>query len=273
MPRLFSGRNLFYGLVIILLISIIVRTAGGEKEQLTPVGGALRDVLSPVYCLLNNAGQTISGWVSYPVSLVNATRENERLRSEIEHLQAQLRDVSEIEQENKRLRRLVQWQENEGQQYNTEVASIIGRNPSNWLGTIIIDKGSDHGIRPNMTVISTVGLVGRVATVTPNTAEVLLITDPRSGVGAIIQNTRAPGIVEGVSPGSTNLRMNHLPANLEVTAGETVVTSGQGSIFPAGISIGTVVDVRKEASGLFKVATVKPYVDFNRLEEVLVIKA
>lgn len=270
--RFLTVKKIFLVIMVLVMVLVTVRFAGNEKGQLNPVEGILRDGLAPVYHTISAAGQKINGWVSYPAALMGAADENKRLKEKINSLEARLRNKEELEQENKRLKRLLRWQQNEGRQYSSTVASVIGRDPGNWFGTIIINKGKEDGIQPNMTVVTPTGLVGRIASVSGNTAEVLLITDPRSGVGALMQKTRAPGIVEGIASGSIYLRMNHIPGNLMVTRGETVVTSGQGSIFPGGIAIGAVVDVDKETSGLFKVATVKPYVDFNRLEEVIVIK-
>jgi len=272
LPRFLTGKNILLTIAVLFLVLVTVRYAGNEKEQLNPVEGILRDGLAPVYRIMTAAGQRINDWVSYPVALVEAARENEQLKKKISRLEARLRDQEELAQENKRLKRLLRWQQQEGRQYASVVASVIARDPGNWFGTLVINKGREDGIKPNMTVVTPTGLVGRITNVSGNTAEVLLITDPRSGVGALLQKTRAPGIVEGIASGSAYLRMNHIPGNLMVTEGETVVTSGQGSIFPKGIAIGAVVDVDKETSGLFKVATIKPYVDFNRMEEVLVIK-
>lgn len=271
MHRFLTGKNILWAVVILVLVLFAVRYAGSEKRQPNPVQSMLRNGLAPVFYVMDAAGRKIHGWVSYPVSLVGAANENEKLKKTIDDLQSRLRYDEELEQENKRLKRLLQWQQNEGQDYSTVVASVIGRDPGNWFGTIIINRGKKDGIAVNMAVITPNALAGRVINVANDTAEVLLITDPRSGVGALMQKTRAPGIVEGIASGSAHLRMNHIPGTITVTKGETVITSGQGSIYPKGIAIGAVVDVDKEASGLFKVATIRPFVDFNRLEEVLVI--
>lgn len=272
MPRFLQGKNIFLIIVLVLSVLATIQYAGSTREQLTPVEKILRDGFAPVYHLMTGAGERIRDWVLYPFSLAGVARENEQLKEKVQRLEAQLRTMEELKQENKRLKRLLNWQQKEGKRYTSVVASVIARNPDNWFGTLVVNRGKEDGIKPNMTVVAPAGLVGRVLNVSETTSEVLLITDPRSGVGAMIQKTRAPGIVEGFGSGSAYLRMNHIPGNLAVARGETVVTSGQGSIYPKGIAIGVVVDVKKEASGLFKVATIKPFVDFNRLEEVLIIK-
>ena len=269
--RSFTVKKALLTIAILLLVVFTVQNAGKEKE-LNAVEGFLRDSLAPVYQLMNFTGQKVQGWASYPAALLEASRQNEQLREKVSRLEANARQDEEIRQENKRLKRLLNWQQNEGQMYDSVVASIIARHPDNWFGTVVINKGMEYGLKPNMTVVTPTGLVGRIINVSSNTSEVLLVTDPRSGVGALIQKTRAPGIVEGIASGSIYLRMNHIPANIMVKEGATVVTSGQGSIYSKGIAIGAVVDVDKVVSGLFKVATIKPFVDFNRLEEVMIIK-
>ncbi len=271
MPRFFTVKNVLLTIALLLLVILVVRNAGSDGK-LNPAAGFLRDGLAPAYHLMTNTGQKINEWVSYPVALLEASRDNRELEEKISRLEARIRQEEEVRQENKRLKRLLEWQEGKGQQYDSVVASIIARDPDNWFSTVTVNKGREDGINSDMTVVAPTGLVGRVINVSPDTAEVMLITDPRSGVGALMQETRAPGIVEGIASGSVYLHMNHIPANIMVTEGETVITSGQGSIYPKGIAIGAVVDVNKVTSGLFKMATIKPYVDFNRLEEVLIIK-
>ncbi|MCF8010552.1 MAG: rod shape-determining protein MreC [Clostridiales bacterium] len=271
MTPFLTGKRLFLIAVFVFLLFIVARFAGGGSENLNPVEKISRDVLVPAYSVMTGVGDTVSSWISYPAKLAGAVEENKQLEKEINQLEAQLHKMAEIEQENIRLKRLLGWSRGEGQKFYSRPASVVSRNPENWLHTLVINKGSRDGIQQNMTVVSARGLVGRTINVSAKTTEVLLITDPRSGVGALIQRTRAPGIVEGTA-GAASLRMNHIPAGLAVSEGDTVVTSGMGSIYKKGIAVGKIVNVSKETSGLFKVANLKPFVDFNRLEEVLIIR-
>jgi len=134
-----------------------------------------------------------------------------------------------------------------------------------------VNRGSGDGVAENMTVLIPEGLVGRVVAVSAATCEVLLFTDPRSGVGSLVQDTRTPGIIEGTAGSLGLARMIHIPNDAPVEAGQAVVTSGLGSVFPKGIPVGEIAGLRNESSGLFKSADIRPYADLNRLEEVLIV--
>jgi len=218
-------------------------------------------------------GHRLRGLVSFPFTLYNAAEENQLMKKKLAELENTARQNNEISSENERLKRLLDFKTTVAPAVGFEVtgAAIIGKDPGNWFGIITINKGASQGLRPNMTVINGQGLVGRITSVSSTTSEVLLITDPRSGVSALIQETRAPGMVEGVASFPGQVRMVHIPVEAEPSKGQVVVTSGFGSMYPKGIPIGWVQDSRREPSGLFNSAIVVPFVDFNRIEEVLVI--
>ncbi len=157
------------------------------------------------------------------------------------------------------------------QRYSFLTASVVARDPGNWFGTVTLNKGFRDGVEEKMTVLTPKGLVGRVISVSARTCEVLLITDPRSGVGALVQDTRTPGIIEGTSGALGMTRMIHIPNDAPVEVGQAVMTSGLGIVFPKGIPVGEIADIRNESSGLFKSADIHPYTDLNRLEEVLIV--
>jgi rod shape-determining protein MreC len=154
-------------------------------------------------------------------------------------------------------------------QLDTVAAQVIGRDSSNFLRSIIIDKGAADGLAPGMAVITERGLVGRVSAVSPSSAKVMLLTDPSSAVNARLQTSRADGTVEGqLTP---SLRMRFIPQEETVKQGEVVLTSGLGRNFPGGIVIGQVINVERRDVDLFQTAELHPTVDFNRLEIVLVV--
>lgn len=273
MSPMSGGKKLIFMAVLLIVILVGLHYSAGNVDRLTPLESALRDALAPVQRLVMVAGREVSGFVSAPARLVKVSRRNQALEERVEELEGKLAQYGEIKEENARLQELLAFKTNLASQLTTEAAAVIGRTPGNWFGSIIINKGAEDGIRRDMTVITPAGLVGRVMRVSGSTAEVLLITDPRSGVGCLVQETRAPGIVEGVAGGRGVLQMVHIPNDLAPDKGNRIVTSGFGSVFPKGIPVGTVTEVRRERSGLFKMALVKTAVDFNRLEEVLVIKS
>jgi rod shape-determining protein MreC len=149
-------------------------------------------------------------------------------------------------------------------------AQVIARNPNTWYNTVTIDQGSDKGITRNMPVITPRGLVGRVSSVSSDHAVVTLITDREAAVGAMVQETRVPGIIVGTVNGK-QLKLSQIPFYSEVQEGNRVVTSRFSVLYPAGILIGTIAEISAESEALTKTATVIPAVDLDQIEEVLVV--
>jgi len=267
-----TGKKLLLlGLLLVVVVTALRYSVGG-MGRFSPLASSLRDILSPIQRGMMIAGRELGDFIATPGRLIGLTKRYQQLEEQNSQLESQLLQFKEISEENSRLKGMLDFSTNMASQMTTKAAAVTGRDYGNWLGTITINKGAAQGINSNMAVITPAGLVGRVTRVSKNTAEVLLITDSRSGVGSMVQETRAPGIVEGVSGGKGSLVVVNIPPDLTPSPGDRVITSGlDGSIFPKGIPIGTVRNVRKDEAGLFKMADVEPYVDFNRLEEVLVV--
>ncbi len=259
-------------LIIIFSLALMHYTKFGRAGA-SPMESVLKDFLAPAQGLAMNLGHRLRGLVSLPFDLFNAADENQLMKKQIIELEGRMRQYEELRAENERLKKLLDFKTGVApvKGYELVAAAVIGRDPGNWFGTITINKGSGEGMIPNMTVINEQGLVGRIVSVTRNTAEVLLITDSRSGVAALVQENRVPGMVEGVASSPGQVRMVHIPIGSDVSRGQAVVTSGFGSLYPKGIPIGWTLESDKEPSGLFNRAVIVPYVDFNRLEEVMVI--
>lgn len=170
--------------------------------------------------------------------------------------------------ENERLRKLLNLKEN--MSLATISAQIISYNPTNWLSTCIIDKGEENGAKIGNAVINYEGLVGRIYKVEKNHSLVLFILDKNSHTGASLQKTNVAGVLTGESKNYCILE--YLPSGIDVKIGEEVITSGLGENTPFGIPIGRVVEVKKEINEPLYVK-VKPYVSFNSLKEVLVVKS
>jgi rod shape-determining protein MreC len=199
-------------------------------------------------------------------------QENHELR---ERLALQLQDrlrLTELEDENRRLRDMAGFRQTVGPRLKP--AHIVGRDPSNWWKTVILDIGSDQGVSENCAVVTTAGLVGKTVSVTRTSARVLLIVDPNCKVAALVQETRDPGIVEGLFEGAGSApacRLDFIGRDARVLPGQTVITSGLGGVYPKGIRVGALEPAVLNESGLYKSARLKPAADLNRLEEVFVI--
>ena len=235
-----------------------------------PLGGIAREALP------FTKGQLVDHFFEDIGAYFNDNRvlreENKEMAKKIIRLEEEIYSLKEHELENERLLMLLEYKEAKAENYDLVMAKVIGRSHTNWYETLLIDQGSQQGILPNMVVINHDGLIGKIFNVSPHTAEVLLILDRDGAVGArIFENRHTPGVVVGTSQ-SQYLQMIHLPHDLPVEPNQTIVTSGLSGVFPPGIRIGRVIEVLPEPGGLMKRATIKPFVDFSRLEEVLIIK-
>ena len=199
--------------------------------------------------------------------------ENTRLHAENDRLRQLERALTETTAENQRLQRLLPLTGHAN--LRTLGTRVIGRDASNWWKTIQLDRGSDDGVRVNCPVLNADGLVGKVISVTRSESRVLLLLDSNCKVSALLQNSREPGILAGAEAAfsrNPRCRMTFVNRNAKVIVGQTAVTSGLGGVFPKGILIGTVTDVRlNPQTGMYQDVDVKPAVDFTRLEEVVVI--
>ncbi|GAB6274071.1 MAG: rod shape-determining protein MreC [Peptococcaceae bacterium] len=270
MPRPPLGKILLLLTILIFLLIILKVTA---KDELTSPAKIVRDVLAPVSKVTMQTGQAIRNVLKLPVSLAKEVKQNRELKEKVSRLEEQLREANEYRLENRRLKELLDFKETKIKTTKVAVysAAVIGRDLNNWFGTITVNKGAREGLKVNMTVITPAGLIGRVISVSQKTAEVLLITDPRSGVSCLIQENRAPGLVEGMSGNTNQLQMIHIPTDFKIHKDQVVITSGLSGLYPYGLSVGRIKKVNREPSGLFFKATIQPFVDFNRLEEVLII--
>ncbi len=266
-----TAKRLFLLAVLVAVTLAAMRFTAPEKVGSVFQGPNLKNVFAPVQSGLTWLGRQGRYVFSLPVSMVGAAARCQALEQEVERLESEKIQFNEYLIENQRLSALLDYKKVMAGNYNFLIASVIGRDPGNWFGTVTLNRGAVEGIKENMSVLTPEGLVGRVIAVFPSTCEVLLITDPRSGVGSMIQDTRTPGIVEGVAGAAGIARMIHIPNNAIVEAGQAVVTSGQGSLFPKGIPVGRINSVQNEPSGLFLSAELSPLANLSNLEEVMIV--
>ncbi len=157
-----------------------------------------------------------------------------------------------------------------GQDYPSLVADVVGRDPSSWNASLVLDKGASEGVKVGMPVVSPLGVVGRVAEVGRNTSKVILLADPNFAVAGLVARSRESGLVTGTLQGSC--RLEYLTDNADVKVGDQVVTSKLSSGFPDGILIGRVVDVQAGTSSRSVECLVEPAVNLSQLEQVVIIK-
>ena len=199
---------------------------------------------------------------------VLAVKENVELKKLLSEATEIRNRYEEMELENRRLRKFVNFTASVPETY--VAAQIIARDPSPWFKTIMIDKGESHGLAKGNPVLVSEGIVGKIINVSTSASRVLLITDRNSAVDALIQNSRVRGIVKGDN--ADNCLFVYALRKDEVKQGEMIISSGLDQVFPKGLKIGRILNVKKEHSQLFQDITIETSVDFDKIEEVLVLK-
>ncbi|MDR0469671.1 MAG: rod shape-determining protein MreC [Peptococcaceae bacterium] len=257
---------------VILLLYVMQRT-GWQSVDMARPGKPLREIAWPVQKLADVVGGGLHQFFGYFRSNRLLREENEMLRESLETAEFWIQQMKELREENRRLGMLLEYETTQGRTFDLVIARVIGKDAENWNQMLILDQGSTSGLACDMAVIAPAGMVGRIVSVTPHTAEVLLLIDRESAIGARITETRfAPGMVSGTGQDDL-LEMLRVDHDAEILPGQTVITSGYGGVFPKGLMIGTVEEVMIDTNGLTKRATIRPAVDFRRLEEVMVIRA
>ncbi|MDO8847805.1 MAG: rod shape-determining protein MreC [Coriobacteriia bacterium] len=254
-------------LIVLSLVMVTVYFREGDSGPLHTARGVTIEVTAPIARLgtaitspFRNFGDWLEGFGASRERLTALEEQNEELR-------ARLAELEEARQENERLRELVAFAE--GQDLARLGANVIRRPVSIWEGVIQLDRGSNDGVQPGMPVIAAQGLVGQVAEVSPNACTVRLLTDQQSGVAALVQSTRATGVIRGSVSGA--LSLDFIDRALVPVEGDVVLTSGLGGVYPAGIVVGDIVAVSDKRGELYPDVTVESRVPVDRIEEVLIL--
>lgn len=251
-------------LVILLVVSLALLTTYAREGENGPLHGA-QSAVSGAFAPLSLAGTASVG-----ESIENMTADDgtlSGLRDANAELVEQLAQAEEYRQEAQRLQGLLDMKD--AYDIDGVGARVIGRSSTAWDQTVAIDKGSADGIDSGLTVMGASGVVGQVVETTEHTSTVRLLTDPQSGAAALLQSTRAEGVVRGSLEGL--LYLENLDADSEVQVGDIVVTSGLGGSYTRGLAIGTVVKVDSRQGDATRRVVVSPTGAAEALEEVLVV--
>lgn len=260
-------RTVWIWIILIFLALLLLSSNLGGKGSWNPAEQLVIEITAPFQRLIKATINITEGiWLKY-FGLVDVCDENSRLKREIENLRMENYRYQEILATHERLQKLLQFKKTIN--WPVLAAQVIGRDPTGWFKSVIIDKGENSGLKVNMPVVNARGVVGRLVSVSPNYAKVLLIIDQNSAVDCIIQRSRDEGIVKGLS--SKICRLDYVVKTSDVVVGDKVVTSGLGRIYPKGLPVGEVMEVVNISGELFKDIKVRPMVDFSKLEELLVI--
>ncbi|HMO01870.1 MAG TPA: rod shape-determining protein MreC [Oligoflexia bacterium] len=210
----------------------------------------------------------MNSWNRY-VNLIGVAEKARLLEMRLAEVEAHNLQMLEVESENHRLKQLLGLRVDSNKSYLP--ARVIAAGSSIWTRSLIISIGKAEGVAVSDTVISSSGLVGQIVAVSNSSSLVLLITDPQSGVDALVQRSRARGVVVG-GEANGNLEMLYVDSREELSIGDRVLTSGLDGVFPKGILIGQIAEIGESStSALFHKVTLLASTDFSRLEEVLVV--
>lgn len=261
-----------YRFYLVLLLFLFIPLLSIDTLNRTPRDYHFYDrvalaITSPFEIAIHWTLDSMVGFYENYVALWRTRDENHSLIDENRKLVNTILNLRELEQENIRLRNLLQFKETF--KLESVVARMIAKDVSTEFRAIRINRGKNSGIEPNMAVINAEGVVGRILRVTETTADVVTILDPLSAIDAYILRSRARGIVEGLTDSLCQLTFALRVDDIQ--PGDVLLSSGLGGNFPKGIPVGTVIKVTRKSFGITQKVEVKPSVDFSKLEEVLVV--
>ncbi|NLM39078.1 MAG: rod shape-determining protein MreC [Firmicutes bacterium] len=268
MGQLWRWRKVL-ALVAVLLLAGLIYNTSQPRSKLSFIEEALRDILSPVQLGLTRVTSAVDSVITGIKEIRTLRERNAYLENRVVELQNQVYHLTEYQRENEYLREALDFKNTTAHQLLA--AEVIGRSPTDWLSSLIINKGRQHGVEPGMAVISREGVVGIIEDVTRFTSRVLLAIDPRSAIGGTVLESGGPVLVEGDAVNVGFLVLTPLDRDTTVEPGDVILTSGLSRLFPKRIPIGEVVSVEPANYNLSFTAQVRPFVDFSRLSLVFVV--
>ena len=222
---------------------------------------------SPIQNILTSATSSISDVFDHYFFLVETSKENDQLLLEVNLLSKKNNDLLERNKLLERSDNLIEFLDEDERPF--VIAKVIGYDATQWSKVIFINRGTNHKVQKNSSVMNNAGVIGHVIHASSNSSKVLLITDSRSAVDSLFQETRESGITVGT--GENICEMKFVPISAKVNLGDKVISSGLGGVFPKGLVVGTVVDIVKKKQELFQDIMVAPSADLSNIEEVIVL--
>lgn len=252
---LFSQRHGIVAFVFFLVLGLLMRQAPLPIRE-----SIVTTAVSTLYFPAQRIVSAVGHYKSIALENEQLKEENARLRQETYHAREGLQELA-------RLHTLVRFDDK--WDYPIVTSRVVGHNPGRFLTTMVINRGTEHGVHENMPVFSMNGLVGKVSKATLNHSRVQLLVDPNLKLSVMDRKTRVVGFLESMD----GVRLTAMvPTHAGIRAGDTLVTSGLGGIFPKGIPVGTVKDIRKSDLDVMRQMDVEPFQDFTTLEEVFVME-
>lgn len=257
--------------VTILILIIIVFCTNIKVSRLSYIENVFNKLVMPLQNGLTNFKNKVSGNDAFFADISAIKEENEKLKEQVKELEEKQSEFDFIKNENKTLKEYLEISEIYPN-YETIPANVINRDINNYSATMVINIGSKHGIKEDMTVISKDGLVGHIISVTSSTAKVQTIIDISSSTSTLTSNSRDGIVCKGTLEEKYYLKAMYIPVESTLIEGDILETSGIGGVYPKGIKVGKLTKIVSTKNITNRYAVIEPLVNFEKLETVLVIK-
>ena len=258
---------LIVGVIILITVNVILLSFSSKSQSTFGLGRVGLSLVSPFQELVTHSIRFARNIWEHYFFLVSVAHENKNLKKSLNQFVGKSNQWHEIDLANSRLRDLLNFQK--APTNKVVAAEVIGKDPSGWFKTVIIDKGKSDGLQKGLPVVLPTGIVGQVIEAAGHYSKVMLVIDRNSAVDALVQRSRARGIIKGES--ADQCRFEFVLRKHDVQIDDTVIASGLDGVYPKGLRIGRVADISQRNSDIFYEITVAPFVDYEKLEEVLVI--
>ncbi|WNC16706.1 rod shape-determining protein MreC [Brevibacillus brevis] len=279
----FGNKRLIIVLVGLVLLISVVGFTSRDRVSLTWPEMFFKDTFSMVQGFFYRPAQAVSGFFQEVDDAYNVYEENKALKANLDQYARLTAEVQGLQAENARLREILNVKDSL-KSYQLRIAEVVARNPDTWNNVITIDKGLKQGIKKDMAVITSKGLIGRVQSVAnfSSTVELLTSYERRDHISAVIQTTQVvngqttvhpvSGVVEEYDPQERLLVMRKIPWGQKIEAKQQVISSGLGGVVPSNLPIGYIVRVEPDDYGLTQTAYIQPTADFSQLNEVMIVE-
>ncbi|MBZ4645008.1 MAG: rod shape-determining protein MreC [Petroclostridium sp.] len=273
MPYFLRNKYIIALILITLVIFVLMAMSVTGRSNATFVEDMVGVIVSPIQKVFFSIGKNIENSIQFIAEIKTLKQQNEKLLAEIDELKETNRKLQDLKAENERLREMLGLKER-FDKFEIIGAQIIAKEPGNWFSVFTIDKGTNDGLEKNSAVITSKGLVGHIYDVGINRAKVISIIDSNSSVSGLMVRTRDIAVVKGdLALQKEGLcKMSYISKDADVIKEDLIETSGLGGIYPKGLLIGKIKEIKQEPHEISKYAIVEPAVDFKRLEQVFVIK-
>lgn len=270
--RLFTSKSLIVVIISLVLI-VCIGLSVSPQSSINWIGNLISVPFTSVSKVFSYTGQQIEEGVGLFQDVEKLRAENKKLNETIDKFNNERTEYLRLKNENEDLKNVLKMRK-AFDDFEFVGANIIAKDSGNFFNTFLTDKGFTSGINSNMPVITSKGLVGKVAASQPFSSKIISIIEDGSAVSAIVSKTGDLVVVKGNSKFSKEglCKIEYIPADLDLSQGDVIETSGMGGIYPKGIIIGTVKEVRQGESDLDKYAIVEPAVDLKRLSQVVILK-